>query len=745
LLGSILECHHSRIIGVMTLERGSLLNNRYRIIEILGQGGMAAVYRAIDENLSVEVAVKENLFTTEEYARQFRLEATILAGLRQPNLPRVSDHFVIEPQGQYLVMDFIEGEDLRQRLDRLGPLPEQEVIIIGVAICDAMAYMHSRKPMILHRDIKPGNVRITPSGHIFLVDFGLAKLVEGRETTNTGARAMTPGYSPPEQYGSARTDPRSDVYSLGATLYTALTNVLPEDGLDRAMGRMDLTPINKHNPKVSEHVNLIIEKCLAVVPEERYQSAEELRFALMEARSISRRKLPLELVLQPPPMTIHDRLPRETSVNALKSMMENDADVDGGDHKLTRPLSQEQDYIELSNNRPKSRRKVSTLVSWVLLSIFILIGLGIISTRPDLTNRVFGFIALTNTPTNTPTVLTSTNTKIPILVNFSGTSTLVITQSPTVTRTLLPTITNTPKPISSVTPTLFSTPMGGASQIAFASTRSGSAQIWLMNIDGSGLHRISAIDQGACQPKWSPDGLQIVFISPCKRNMTSYLDANLFIMNADGSGITPFPSVPGGDYDPSWSPDGEKIAFTSLRNGGVPGIFIITRDGNTVHSLVEDETRAISQPAWSPDGKEIAYVNSDNRIWVMDTLGENRHILTIGEGDYQTSGPAWSPDGSVVIFTRAFITAPVGSTQLMAVQYTETGEVPIKVPNSLLVSDATYSFDGYWLLFTSWFSGSHDINAMRVNGGDKYAIEDDPAYDFDPAWRPTPPNPSSAP
>ena len=250
----------------MTLESGSLLNNRYRIAEVLGQGGMAAVYRAIDENLGVEVAVKENLFTTEEYARQFRLEATILASLRQPNLPRVSDHFVIEPLGQYLVMDFIEGEDLRQRLDRLGLLPEQEVIIIGVAICDAISYMHTRQPMILHRDIKPGNVRITPNGHIFLVDFGLAKVVEGREATHTGARAMTPGYSPPEQYGSARTDPRSDIYSLGATLFCALTNALPEDGLDRAMNRVSLTSIQKLSPRVSDHVAAIIEKCLEIHP-----------------------------------------------------------------------------------------------------------------------------------------------------------------------------------------------------------------------------------------------------------------------------------------------------------------------------------------------------------------------------------------------------------------------------------------------------------------------------------------------
>ena len=202
----------------------------------------------------VEIALKENLFTTEEYARQFRLEATILASLRQPNLPRVSDHFVIEQQGQYLVMDYIEGEDLRQRMDRLGQLPEQEVIVVGVAICDALMYMHSRKPMVLHRDIKPGNVRITPTGHIFLVDFGLAKIVQGRETTSTGARAMTPGYSPPEQYGTARTDHRSDVYSLGATLYSALTDQLPEDALARAMGQAKLTPIIKHNPRVSQNL-----------------------------------------------------------------------------------------------------------------------------------------------------------------------------------------------------------------------------------------------------------------------------------------------------------------------------------------------------------------------------------------------------------------------------------------------------------------------------------------------------------
>src|SRR4030043_90138 len=130
----------------MILERGSRLNNRYRIVEILGQGGMGSVYRAVDENLGVEVAVKDNLFTTEEYARQFRREAIILANLRHPNLPRVTDHFVINGQGQYLVMDYIEGEDLRQRMERCGVLGEEEVAVVGAAVCDALIYLGTRKP-----------------------------------------------------------------------------------------------------------------------------------------------------------------------------------------------------------------------------------------------------------------------------------------------------------------------------------------------------------------------------------------------------------------------------------------------------------------------------------------------------------------------------------------------------------------------------------------------------------------------
>ena len=269
----------------MSLNQGQLLRQRYRIIEALGHGGMGSIFRAVDENLGVEVALKENLFTIDDYARQFRREATILASLRHPNLPRVSDHFSIEDEGQYLIMDYIEGEDLQERLERIGPIEEGEVVFIGAAICDALSYMHSKDSVVLHRDIKPANVRITPSGGVYLVDFGLAKVMHGDQTTTTGARAMTMGFSPPEQYGAARTDARTDIYSLGATLYTALTGLTPEDSLAQTMDQLELTPVRERNPQVSKRVAETVEKALQVHPNDRWQMAAEFKNELLKAQS----------------------------------------------------------------------------------------------------------------------------------------------------------------------------------------------------------------------------------------------------------------------------------------------------------------------------------------------------------------------------------------------------------------------------------------------------------------------------
>jgi len=203
----------------MNLVPGQLLNSRYRIVKLLGQGGFGAVYRAWDTNLHGPVAVKENFDPSPASQNQFAREASMLFLLRHNNLPRVIDHFNIPGQGQYLVMDFIEGEDLQAMLDQTGgPLDEATVLPWIEQVCDALEYMHSQNPPVIHRDIKPANIKITPQGQAILVDFGIAKTFDPNLATTQGARAVTPGFSPNEQYGQGRTDARTDVYALGATL-----------------------------------------------------------------------------------------------------------------------------------------------------------------------------------------------------------------------------------------------------------------------------------------------------------------------------------------------------------------------------------------------------------------------------------------------------------------------------------------------------------------------------------------------
>ena len=264
----------------MALSQGQVINNRYRIVKLLGQGGFGAVYRAYDLTLKNPCAVKENLELSAESQRQFQQEAIILAGLRHPNLPRVYDHFVIPDQGQYLVMDYVEGDDLQTILDRSGgPLPEAQVLPWISQVLDALAYLHRQPQPVIHRDIKPANIKITPEGQAMLVDFGIAKMYDPGMKTTVGARAITPGYSPPEQYGMGTTDARTDIYALGATLYTLLTNNQPIESVRRAAGDM-LLPVHQLNSQVSQQISKSVLQAMALNPAQRFQSASEFKNAL---------------------------------------------------------------------------------------------------------------------------------------------------------------------------------------------------------------------------------------------------------------------------------------------------------------------------------------------------------------------------------------------------------------------------------------------------------------------------------
>ncbi len=265
----------------MTLNSGELLANRYRIVRPVGQGGFGAVYRAWDTALGVPVAVKENLDTSAEAQRQFEQEARLLAPLRHPNLPRVGDHFFIPNQGQYLVMDFVEGQSLDALLiERGGPLAEAEALGWIGQVCDALEYLHTRTPPIIHRDVKPQNIIVAADGRAVLVDFGISKAYDPTLTTTRGARAVTPGYSPPEQYGMGKTDARSDVYALGATLYTLLTGAPPPESVALIGGGEALPPIRRVNPAVNPATEAAVAAAMALASSQRLGGAGEMRQAL---------------------------------------------------------------------------------------------------------------------------------------------------------------------------------------------------------------------------------------------------------------------------------------------------------------------------------------------------------------------------------------------------------------------------------------------------------------------------------
>ena len=238
----------------MTLPEDTILENRYRIDRLLAHGGMGAIYRGYDTNLDIQVAIKENFFQTPHSIRQFEQEARILARLHHPNLPRVIHHFSFDDQ-QYLVMDYVDGLDLWEVVKNAkSPLPEHQALDYLIQICNAVQYLHEQKPPIIHRDIKPQNIKITPQGEAKLVDFGIAKVGDSDTRTRTGAQGVTPGFSPPEQYSKTGTTPRSDVYALGATLYAIVTGKKPPDSVILLVDKSKFIPPTQLNDKLSDSV-----------------------------------------------------------------------------------------------------------------------------------------------------------------------------------------------------------------------------------------------------------------------------------------------------------------------------------------------------------------------------------------------------------------------------------------------------------------------------------------------------------
>ncbi len=276
------------------LANGTLLQNRYLIKRPLAQGGMGTVYEAEAIHLGhAPVAVKQTFFAQDWLREQFQREASMLARLRHDALPRVSDHFVEGP-GQFLVMEFIPGQDLDDILSEKlkgedSPFEWRQVMKWADRLLDALEYIHNQHPPIIHRDIKPSNLKLTPRGDLFLIDFGLAKDATTPTKPGRSVHAYTLNYAPLEQLKGTGTDARSDLYSLGATLYHLLSGEMPENAKVREevirYGVPDpLHLVHKINSQVPEPLAQMLARSMMLDRAERYQNASGMREALRQVQ-----------------------------------------------------------------------------------------------------------------------------------------------------------------------------------------------------------------------------------------------------------------------------------------------------------------------------------------------------------------------------------------------------------------------------------------------------------------------------
>jgi formylglycine-generating enzyme required for sulfatase activity len=248
------------------------LNQRYRIVSLLAQGGYGAVYRAWDTVAKHDVVVKEHFDSTIETQKLLRQEARQLSQLNHPQLPTFLDHFAIDGSGQYLVSRYVDGVDLQSLLAQYGSLPSDLIIGWLQAVCQPLGYLHQKGQC--HLNIKPANIRLTPSGDVFLVDTGLPGL---------GIRPFigdSSGYGAPEQQAQEEVGPASDIYSLGATLYTLLTGQVPAKALSRESGLVDLKSPREVNPNVEPYLSLVAMRALSLRSDARYETVADFAAAL---------------------------------------------------------------------------------------------------------------------------------------------------------------------------------------------------------------------------------------------------------------------------------------------------------------------------------------------------------------------------------------------------------------------------------------------------------------------------------
>ncbi len=635
----------------------------YKIVEYIGQGGMATIFKAHQTTLDRFVALKvihPALKEDQAFLNRLNREASIIAKLNHPNIVTVYDLSDFEGV-PFLILRFIDGKTLKAVLQEQR-LNTQQILKIVRPIADALAYAHSRG--VLHRDVKPSNILIDNEGHVYLTDFGLARLAHSGESTSSHDMMIgSPHYISPEQAKSEAVDTRTDIYSLGIVLFEMFTGRVPfsaETPYGTILAQINQAPPapRELNPKIPAAVEQVILKALAKDPRQRYSSVREMMRALENAA-----RGPQETDITPAPIPLADYKPARTlplpeTLSNVGAQIKTAASALGDDSKQRPP--------------------------WVLFGVALLVLIACIAGGAFVVSQTSG-LRTTATPLalNSPTSLA--------LVVAPPTATMTSTSAPTAVSTapatpVPPTATHAPPPPTSpATPPAARQPVAPDAphgKIAYTIALGDLAEqhaIWIANADGSNAQKVIDLamwpsispdgkqiayyrikDEGiyianidgsnaqrilvgeTCCVQWSRDGKSLIFV----QGKLKVGDTKVKVTSLDGLNITDLALYPSA-YNPSWSPDGTKIAYASClpNSKNQCGIFVF--DVNTKQSKMITSDGG-GNPQWSPRGDKIVYQAGNPNVFVVNPDGSGKKQLTFGKSN--DGQPVWSADGNFIFW-----------------------------------------------------------------------------------------------